>query len=129
MADDFADLRSLEADLRGAPGDLAPLVRNALQVTATHVRDDWRKGANRTGLGRYAADITYETKVDATSVGAEIGPTVGDSGSFGLVEDAGGNVKSAPQHAGRDALEANEPDFIHGLEVAAYEALRDAVEK
>lgn len=129
MADDFAELRELAADLMAAPAEARPFVRKALQVTAQNIKDDWRKGANRSGLSQYAADITYETEEKASSVEAEIGPTIGDSGSFGLVEDAGGGVKSAPQHAGRDAMEANEDDFAQGLEIAIYDGLRAAIGK
>lgn len=129
MADDFSELRALAADLTAAPNEARPFVRKALQVTARNIKDEWRKGANRTGLSRYAADITYETEEKRGSVEAEIGPTVGDSGSFGFVEDAGGGVKSAPQHAARDALEANEEDFVNGLEIALADGLRAAIEK
>jgi len=129
MADDFSELRELAADLTRAPAEARPFVRKALQVTAQHIKDDWRKGANRSGLARYAADITYETKEKASEIEAEIGPTIGDSGSFGFVEDAGGGVKSAPQHAGRDAMEANEDDFADGLEHAIFDGLRAAIEK
>lgn len=129
MADDFAELRDLAADLTAAPAETRPFIRKALQVTAQRIKDDWRKGANRSGLSRYAADITYETEEKASEVEAEIGPTIGDSGSFGFVEDANGGVKSAPQHAGRDAMEANEDDFVQGLELAIFDGLRAAVEK
>lgn len=129
MSDDFAELRELAADLTAAPEEARPFIRKALQVTAHNIKDDWRKGANRSGLSRYAADITYETKDKASEIEAEIGPTIGDSGSFGFVEDAGGGVKSAPQHAGRDAKEANEQDFVDGLELAIFDGLRAAIEK
>lgn len=129
MADDFAELRELAADLTAAPEEARPFIRKAIQVTAHKIKDDWRKGANRSGLHKYAADITYETKEKASEIEAEIGPTIGDSGSFGLVEDAGGGVKSAPQHAGRDAKEANEQDFVDGLELAIFDGLRAAIEK
>lgn len=129
MADDFAELRELAADLTAAPEEARPFIRKAVQVTAHKIKDDWRKGADRSGLHKYAADITYETEEKRASIEAEIGPTIGDSGSFGLVEDAGGGVKSSPQHAGRDAKEANEEDFVDGLELAIYDGLRAAIEK
>lgn len=127
MADDFAELRELAADLTAAPEEARPFIRKAVQVTAHKIKDDWRKGADRSGLHKYAADITYETEEKASEIEAEIGPTIGDSGSFGLVEDAGGGVKSAPQHAGRDAMEANEGDFVDGLEFALFDGLKKAV--
>lgn len=129
MSDDFAEFRQLAADLSQAPEESRPFIRKALQVTARNIKDHWRQGANRSGLHRYAYDITYETSEKATMIEAEIGPTIGDSGSFGFVEDAGGDVRSAPQHAGRDAKEANEDDFKDGLELAIYDGLRAAIEK
>lgn len=127
MTDDFSELRQLSADLRGAGVDVSEFARKAIQVTAHNIKEDWRRAADRTGLGRYAADITYQSKVTDTEISAEIGPTIGDSGSFGFVEDAPGDVQSAPQHAGRDAMEKHEPDFIDGLEIALYDSLRRAV--
>lgn len=129
MADDFSELRSLAADLTAAPDESRPFIRKALQVTARNIKDQWRAGASRSGLEKYAADITYETAEKATVIEAEIGPTIGDAGSFGFVEDSGEGVKSAPQHAARDALEANEEDFLKGLEIAIADGLRVSIEK
>ena len=129
MADDFSELRSLAADLMAAPEESRPFIRKALQVTARNIKDQWREGANRSGLEKYAADIPYETTEKPTVIEAEIGPTIGDSGSFGFVEDAKGDVQSAPQHAARDALEANEEDFFHGLELAIADGLKASIEK
>ena len=125
MAD---ELRKLAADLSDVPGGIPPLARKALQVTAFNIRRDWRSAAARTGLSGYAASISYETKSTATEVSAEIGPVVGKGqGSMGFVEDAPGGVKSRPQHAGRDALEANEQDFYDGLAKAAADALLEGL--
>lgn len=118
------DLRSLAADLTASGPAVRPFARKAIQVTARHMKDDWREGAARSGLEAYAADITYETRETATALVAEIGPTVGDAGSFGFVEDGGDRVESSPQHAARNALERNEPDFERGVEAAVADALR-----
>ena len=129
MADDFSELYKLAADLTAAGDEVRPFARKALQFTAHNLRDDWRRGADRTGLSSYAKDISYETRELRNSIEAEIGPTIGDAGSLGFVEEGGSNVRSAPQHAGRDAFEANEPDFYAGLEVAVYDATVKAVGK
>ncbi len=118
------DVRKLAADLTAAGSAVRPFARKAVQVTAHRIKDEWRAAANRTGLGGYAADVTYETRENAAGVVAEVGPTPGDSGSFGFVEDAPGGVYSAPQHAGRDALENNEDDFERGIDRAVADALR-----
>lgn len=120
---DFSELLKLAADLGKAPDRVKENARKAIQVTATNIKADWRQAANRTGLGRYSADITYDTKITADGVQAEIGPTIGDSGSFGFVEDAPGGVRSAPQHAARDAVRKNEADFIKGLAIALDDVL------
>jgi hypothetical protein len=123
VSDDVSELFDLAADLGEVPLKVIPNVRKAVEVTARHVNDDWRKAASRTGLGGYAADVTHDMKFVDGAIGAEVGPTPGDSGSFGLVEDANGGVKSAPQHAGRDAARKNEPDLIKGISEAAGDIL------
>lgn len=123
MADDFSELLELAADLSDVPSEANRNIRKAIEVTARNVKDDWRQGADRSGLGGYAADIDYDMRYRGGAIEAEIGPTPGDSGSFGFVEEATGDVRSAPQHAGRDAVRANEDDLIRGLELAALDAI------
>ena len=117
------DLYSLARDLADAPRHAAPLVRKAVEVTARNIKDDWAAGAARTGLARYAKSVDYDIIDSADGVRAEIGPNRGKrQGTFGFVEDAPGDVRSAPQHAGRDALEANQDDFDAGLATALWDA-------
>lgn len=128
MADDFSELYKLAADLSGAPAEVAPSARKAVEVTARGIKDDWRQGAERTGLSGYAASIDYDMKPSANEIAAEIGPNLRrNQGSFGFVEEASGGVRSAPQHAGRDALRANEADFVRGLGLAVFDATMKAV--
>lgn len=129
MDADFSGLLDLSADLSSAPAAAARYARKAVEVTARSIDEDWTQGADRSGLHGYAASIDYEIKVTGDAIEAEIGPNLGrNQGSFGFVEDAGGGVRSAPQHAGRDALRANEPDFYRGLEIAVLDGTRKAVE-
>lgn len=123
MADDFTELLELAADLTQVPADTARNVKKAVEVTARHVKDDWRQGAERSGLHGYAADIDYEFEFGRGEIAAVVGPTPGDAGSLGIVEDAPGDVRSAPQHAGRDAMRANEDDFERGIMLAALDSL------
>lgn len=126
MATDFSALDRLAVDLTSASAVARSLIRKVFQDTSEEIRDEARGTAARTGLEAYAASIGYTTVEKAASIQAEIGPTPGRrQGSFGFVEDAGGGVRSAPQHALRDALKNAEPGFVSGLE----EALGDAVEK
>lgn len=129
MSDDFSELFELAADLTSAGEKVNRNVKKAIQVTAHHIKDDWQQGAEATGLTAYSRSVDYDMKYPGGAVEAEIGPNLGRrQGSFGFVEDGGGGVRSAPQHAGRDALEANEPDFYRGLEIAVFDATAEAVE-
>lgn len=121
MAED--DLFSLARDLADSPRNVAPLVKKAVQVTARNIKDDWSENADRNGLANYAKSIDYDIIESEHGVRAEIGPNHRRrQGRFGLVEEAPGDVKSAPQHAGRDALEKNQDDFDAGLAAALWDA-------
>ena len=121
----FDEVLKLAVDLGNVEAKTIPGIRKAVEVTARHVKDDWRKGAKRSGLAAYASAIGYDMKLDADGeVGAEIGPEMNKrQGRFGFVEDANGGVRSAPQHAGRKAAKGNEPDFIKGIEDAIGDIL------
>lgn len=135
MSNGFEQFADLAADLTAAPANAARYIDKAMDVTAHNIRDDWRQGAE---VGRddwnfaddYASSIGYDKNYTATSIEREIGPELGrPGGSGGFMEDAGGGVLSKPQHAGRDALRANEDDFVRGLEIALFDATQEAVEK
>lgn len=127
---DASDLMRLAADLSEAGPRARPFVRKALEVTARHIRDDWRKNAdiseNAAIVGPYEQSIFYDIKQGLTEIEAEIGPELGrPGGTAGFLEEGGAGVLVPPIHAGRDALEANEQDFIDGLEIAIVDALED----
>ena len=132
MADDFSELMSLVADLGEVPDAAVENVRKAIQVTSFKIKADWRRGATvANGYAKtYSDSITYETEVGREAVTSEIGPTLGKTpgASAGFLEDAPGDVLAPAQHAGRDALEANEEDFYRGLEIAITQAVVDKVE-
>lgn len=118
------DLGSLAHDLSSGGKAVRPYVKAAVEHSANQIKKDWSQGAERRGLGPYSRSIDYELTTNALSYEAEIGPNLGKrQGAFGFVEDGGGGVKSAPQHAGRDALEANEDDFERGLAIAVWDAV------
>lgn len=130
MSDDFAELHSLSRDLDRADEQAVDNVEKALKVTSMSVKKSWQKNAARTGLKGYAASVDFEVKRFAAFGGAavesEIGPNLSRSvgaPSFGFVEDAPGGVKSAPQHAGRDALADNADDFEKGISIAIGDLL------
>lgn len=133
MADDFSELYELAADLTSAPHQANRLVMKALEVTARNIKDDWRQGAEvSAGEGfseAYSRSIFYDVTAGNGVIEAEIGPELGrPGGSAGFLEDAPGGVKSSPQHAGRNAVRANEEDFIRGIEIALFEATAEAID-
>lgn len=128
MADDFSELLRLEADLRDAPAEAARNIVSALKYTSVEIKRDWAQGAERNGLTGYAASVDFDVKITPAEISSEIGPNLGrNQGSFGFVEEAGGDVRSAPQHAARSALRANESDFYRGLEIAIFDATVDKI--
>lgn len=129
MSSGFEELTNLAADLTGAPAKANRNIDKAIKFTSVEMKRDWSQGAEATGLSGYAASIDFDMEYSANEIASEIGPNLGrNQGSFGFVEDAGGDVRSAPQHAGRDALEANEDDFYRGLEIALFDATAEAVD-
>ncbi|WP_315106364.1 hypothetical protein [uncultured Microbacterium sp.] len=132
MADDFSELLELAADLSAVPAEANRNVVKAMKVTAHNIDDDWSQGAtvSRGYAASYASSIDYTIKYPGGAIEAEIGPSLGKTAgaSAGFLEDAPGGVAAAPQHAGRDALEANEGDFVRGLEIAIFDALAEGVD-
>lgn len=130
MSDEFSELMELAADLTGVPAEANRNVKKALEVTARSIKDDWRQGAEVSSsyADRYASSIFYDIRYPGGAIEAEIGPELGrPGGSAGFLEDAPGGVRASPQHAGRDALEANEGDFVTGLEIAITNAVIDKI--
>lgn len=127
MADDSSGLAKLARDLGEIPANSTRNLRTALEVNLRHLKDDWSQGAEATGLHDYAASIDYDIEVSGVSFKGEVGPNMGKrQGRFGFVEEGGDKVQSAPQHAGRDALEANEPDLDRGIGIALDHAFKAA---
>lgn len=126
MADDFSELYELARDLSDVPAEANKRIKQAIEHTAVEIKRDWQQGAAASGLENYARSVDYDMNYPGDAIEAEIGPNLSKrQGSFGFVEEGGGGVRSAPQHAGRDALEANEPDLDRGLEIAITNAVID----
>lgn len=127
---DFSGIGDLAKDIAAVPKAAHRNVVKAIQFTSVEIKKDWQQGAARTGLQGYAASVDFDLKDSPYTVSSEIGPNLGrNQGQLGLVEDGGGDVHSAPQHAGRDALEANEDDFVRGLDIAASSAVIETIAK
>lgn len=123
---DLTELNKLAADLGAAPVRAHGNIRKAVEVTARHVKDDWRKDAKRQNpvhAKGYPFKVSYDVDESATGVTAEIGPELGGQGSLGILEDGGGGIKSRPQRSGQKAAKRNEADFINGLTKAIGDIL------
>lgn len=136
MADDFSELAELAADLSSAPRQVAPFVKKALRGTAMEVKKDWSTRARVSGgdgfSSAYAASIDFDEQDTADGPEVEIGPNLGKrGGSAGFLDEplSSGGLNRPPMHAGRGAVEAAEPDFVRGIEVALFDGTRAAVEK
>ena len=129
---DFSELIELAADLSDAPAKAGRNIAKALEVTARHIKDDWKQGAEVSSYfpKTYPAAIHYDAvEVGGGEISTEIGPELGRTkgASAGFLEEGGGGVFAPPTHAARDAVEANESDFHRGLEIGLYDATVDAV--
>ena len=125
---DLTELHKLTADLTAVRGKVRGNIKKAVMVTAMNIKEDWRQGAGvGSGNGfanRYESSIFFDVFDRPDEIGAEIGPeTERPGGTAGFLEDAPGDVRAAPQHAGRDALRANDEDFVRGLLIAISDPL------
>src|SRR6218665_3435086 len=99
----MSDLDGLIRDLSNAPAAVRKFVPKALEVTARNMKDSWRdaaEGPSGSHASRYPYAIDYDVSQPSGSrFEAEIGPSLGrGQGSLGLLEDAPGDVRSAPQN-------------------------------
>lgn len=134
MADfeiDFSELDRLTADLGEVPKKAGPKLRQAAEVSARKLRDEWRTQAR--GLAHapaFPSSITYDIKTrrafGVSQVDAEIGPDKDrNQGALGnLIEF--GSVNNSPQGLGLGALQATQADFERGLEIALDQAEKEA---
>lgn len=124
---DATEFHRLAADLGKVPSGSGPNLRKAIEVTARHVRDDWRR--NGTGMAHAPAfpfSVTYDIEGDRDRIEAEIGPDKDRAqGALGnLIEF--GSINNGPQGLGHGALQANERDFEVGIDRAIDDALKAA---
>jgi hypothetical protein len=125
---DFSELSKLAADLGEVPAKTHANVRKALEVTARHVKDDWRKPLQQSEMiPRGASTVSYEFTDNPEGVAVEIGPTYRGKGSHWVGGLVGyleyGTPSASPTGYGHAALQKNEADFIKGLEIAAGDIL------
>ena len=122
---DFSEINELAADIARAPAKVIPNIVKALQVTAGHVKDDWREPLSGSeSLPGGAASVTYEMKSGASLLGSaisvEIGPELKGQGPLvGMLEY--GTPNTGARGYGAAALAKNQEDFEQGI----YKATED----
>ncbi len=116
---DFSELDALAADLGKVSTEMRSNVRKAVEVTARHVKDDWKEqleGSEHVPGG--ARSISYDIAEFPGSIEAEVGPSVGGPGALvGMLEY--GTPTVGPTGYGHGALQKNEADFVKGLQIAS----------
>ncbi|MEO5920613.1 MAG: hypothetical protein ABIQ01_05660 [Pseudolysinimonas sp.] len=120
---DFSSLNTLAADLGELAAEVIPNVEKAVEVTARHIKDDWRdeaKKRNPAHARAYPYSVDYDMENKDGAISAQIGPNLGkNQGSLGILEEASGDVRAAPQGNARRAVRNNLADFEKGLLKAA----------
>lgn len=128
MADGFtfdaSELSKLAQDLGDTPKNVGKFVRQAVEVTARHVKDSWRdrlQGSSTVPFG--PSTISYDVDTHGHQINAEVGPVLGKSQAtiVGILEV--GTPTTGPRGFGLAALKDNVEDFERGLARAINDAL------
>lgn len=125
------DLDALVRDLGEFPRHSGRFVESALKVTAHKMKESWQglaKGPSGGHAKAYPFSVDYDvTKRSFPSFEAEVGPSLGRTqGALGILEEANGGVRAAPQNVRPKVIKANEADFEQGMDRAVDDALRRA---
>lgn len=130
MADDNG-LNELVRQIGEVPRQVAPRLRQAVEVTARKIKDQIKSDYNGSrGLPAASGSINYDlhgtTGQVIGGISAEIGPDLGrrQGALVGLVDV--GTPKTPGKHRIPKALADNEEDFDHGIQKAIQDGMRDA---
>lgn len=122
---DFSELDTLAADLGDAAHDAVSNVVTAVKITSLNVKKAWaEKLTGENGLPHAPRSITFDLDANPvagkTVISSEIGAERGRlQAPIVTVIEFGSPVNSTPPRGyGAGALQENEADFIHGLELA-----------
>ena len=126
---DTSELDHLVADFGKHMAATPVNVAKAVEVTARHVKDDWREPVTGSeSLPGGASAITYEIKgaasalLGASAISAEIGPELRGQGPLvGMLEY--GTPNTGPRGYGLEALRKNVDDFERGIARAVEDGL------
>ena len=131
MEFDFSEIDKLAADLGDVPKNAGKFIRKAVEVSARHVKDDWRKPLEGSqsvpgGARTISYDLTGGEAIRGSEITAEIGPEIGGIGSVVSALEDGFGGRQGPLGYGAAALQMNEEDFQTGLEQALEDAEKEA---
>lgn len=127
---DFHEINALAADLGAQPGISGVKIRQAVEITARHVKDTWAAKLKGTeGVPHGARSITYDLEAvageEASSISAVIGAEDGrlQAPIVAVLEFGAPGNNLSPRGYGAGALQENQDDFTKGLELAAGDIL------
>lgn len=134
---DLSELAQLTRDLGEAPEKAGPFLVSALKFTAVNIKKDAAKSVGQSTHWKAAAGaIDFDVDAIASNAGSSLTVEVGynkdkPAGALGNLREFGApdatyGGKSAPLAPSNDlllALEANEADFEHGIDLAIDDAL------
>lgn len=114
---DASQLHALAADIRMGYKEAAKDARAVVSKGAVNIKNDWRREwAGLSHAPALAAAVTYDVKVLARGIEAEIGPDKNKrQGSLGNVIEFG-TSRNAPHPGGAPALAREEPRFAKAAE-------------
>jgi hypothetical protein len=118
---DLSDMTSLARDLEKVAADVVPKIRPVFQEAAEELKVKWRANATETA-GRhgkwYPDSITYETRMLAGAIEAEIGPDLQGHHKQGGMSFEFGSVNQPPHLDGQRAADVITPHFGARIDVA-----------
>lgn len=134
---DASDVHKLAAQLGEVRSLAGRYIRQAMEVSARHVKDDWGDNLYSDGHARRTKySVDYDIRVNAfkdlgrSTITAEIGPNLKTRSHLqaaiaGLIEE--GTRNNPAQGIGHGALKRAEVDFERGLSNALADAERAAL--
>lgn len=137
---DVSDVTRLAADLGAVQGEIEKPLKSALAFAAQNVKKDAQSAVFADKFFKAAgAAISYDVTVHAQDVTAEVGYDKDrPAGELGNLREFGApdaqafgnpfapNVPLAPHNDLQNALEREQADFEHGIDVAVDDALKAA---
>lgn len=123
---DFSELDQLAADLAQVASSAGKYVRDAVDESSLHIKNDWRERATgMRGLGQYPRYISYSfvgfQGFGATVLKSEIGPTKRGQGNLGAIVEYGSPTFNARGY-GEAALAKEQDTYTELLDRALKNA-------